>query len=324
MTENPDVPAVVDPPLPPPPVLRPEVGTYRANQTAALEMFQGGPGGGEDDEREGVRQSVWARFDRRHTAFNIGDELTTTASTSELTLGADLLRSDSSSEGHLGVMAAAGSADTRATSALTHYSAKGRVRGTAAGIYGGVRLDDGTYVRGWAQYAHFNQRLEGDALANERYGSGALSASLEAGRRWRLALNRDTDVYLEPQAQVLATRLRGGSLTEANGTRVTPLHASGATGRLGLRGAARWHTPGGHTASPYFSASWLRRLGRLDATQIGTDTFNAGVPRNAYALKLGLTLLRANGWRAWSDVETRFGTHGYRRVTGSLGIRRAW
>ncbi|MDQ7997864.1 MAG: autotransporter outer membrane beta-barrel domain-containing protein [Luteibacter sp.] len=324
VTENPDVPAVVDPPLPPPPVLRPEVGAYRANQTAALEMFQGGPGGGEDDEREGVRQSVWARFDRRHTAFNIGDELTTTASTSELTLGADLLRSDSSSEGYLGVMAAAGSADTRATSALTHYSAKGRVRGTAAGVYGGVRLDDGSYVRGWAQYAHFNQRLEGDALADERYGSGALSASLEAGRRWRLALNRDTDVYLEPQAQVLATRLRGGSLTEANGTRVTPLHASGATGRLGLRGAARWHTPSGHTASPYFSASWLRRLGRLDATQIGMDTFNAGVPRNAYALKLGLTLLRANGWRAWSDVETRFGTHGYRRVTGSLGIRRAW
>lgn len=324
VTDNPDLPAVVDPPAPPPPVLRPEVGTYRANQTAALEMFQGGPGGGEDDEREGVRQSVWARFDRRHTAFNIGNELTTTASTSELALGADLLRSDSSSEGYLGLMAATGRSDTRATSTLTHYSARGRVRGTAAGMYGGVRLDDGTYVRGWAQYAHFNQRLEGDALANERYGSGALSASLEAGRRWRMALNRDTDVYLEPQAQVLATRLRGGSLTESNGTRVAPLHASGATGRLGLRGAARWHTPGGHTASPYFSASWLRRLGRMDATQIGANTFTAGVPRNAYALKLGLTLLRANGWRAWSDVETRFGTHGYRRVTGSLGIRRAW
>lgn len=324
VTVNPDVPAVVDPPAPPPPVLRPEVGAYRANQTAALEMFQGGPGGGEDDEREGVRQSVWARFDRRHTAFDVGDELTTTTSTSELTLGADLLRSESSSEGYLGVMAGAGSADTRATSVLTRYSARGRVRGAVAGFYGGVRLDDGTYVRGWAQYAHVNQRLEGDALSKERYGSGALTASLEAGRRWRMALNRDTDVYLEPQAQVLATRLRGGSLTESNGTRVAPLHASGATGRLGLRGAARWHTPGGHTASPYFSASWLRRLGRMDATQIGTESFSAGVPRNAYALKLGLTLLRANGWRAWSDVETRFGAHGYRRVTGSLGMRRAW
>lgn len=321
---EPELPAIIDPPSPPAPLLRPEVGTYRANQTAALEMFQGGPGGGEDDEREGVRQSVWARFDRRHVAFDVGDELTTTTSTSELTLGADLLRSDASSEGYVGIMAAAGRSDTRGTSTLTRYSARGRVRGTAGGIYGGVRMVDGTYVRGWAQYAHVNQRLEGDALPDERYGSGVLTASVEAGRRWRMALNRDTDIYLEPQAQVLASRLRGGTLQEANGTRVTPLHASGATGRIGLRGAARWHTPGGHTASPYFSASWLRRLGRLDATQVGKESFNAGVPRNAYALKLGLTVLRANGWRAWTDVETRFGTHGYRRVTGSLGIRRAW
>ncbi|MET4676812.1 MULTISPECIES: autotransporter family protein [unclassified Luteibacter] len=329
--ENPDIdpPADVLPPPPPPPpetsrILRPEVGTYRANQTAALDMFQGGIGGGQDDERDDARQSVWARFDRRHTAFDIGDQLVTTSGSSELTLGADLIRGASDAEGYAGVMASTGRADTSARSRVTGYTAKGRARGSAGGLYAGIRTDNGTYVRGWTQYAHLSQRVEGVTLPMERYGSGNLSASIEAGRRWRRALNPDTDVYLEPQAQLTAMRLSGGAHREVNGTQVAPLHGSGATARLGLRGAARWHTPSGHTASPYFTASWLRRLGHLDATRLDDDAFSAGVPRNAYAVKLGLTFLRATRWRMWTDVETRFGANGYRRVTGSLGIRRIW
>ena len=304
-------------------LLRPEVGTYRANQTAALEMFQGGPGAGEDDERTGARQHVWARFDRRHTSFDIGDQLTTTSSASELTIGADLFH-DPDSDAHVGVMAATARADTRGTSLLTHYAARGRVRGSAGGIYGGFRADAGTFVRGWAQYGHVNQRVEGDALGMERYGSGILTASMEAGHRWRHALNRDTDTYIEPQAQILATRLSGGNHVETAGTRIAPRGASGATARLGIRTAARWSTPNGHVASPYFAANWIRRLGRLDATAFNGEAFNAGMPRNSYALKLGVALLRNSGWSAWTDVETRFGAQRYRRVTGSIGLRKSW
>jgi autotransporter family porin len=321
--ETPDPESDPDPVVVLPRVLRPEVGAYRANQTAALEMFQGGPGAGEDDERDGARQTVWARFDRRHTTFDIGKQLTTTSSSNELTLGADLFR-DPDNEAHLGVMAAVGRADTRGTSLLTHYAAKGRVRGAAAGVYGGFRGDDGTYVRGWTQYAHVNQRVEGDALAAERYGTGMLTASMEAGHRWRHALSRETDTYIEPQAQILTTRLRGGAHREANGSRISPLHGSGTHARLGVRTAARWNTPNGHIASPYFAANWIRRLGRLDATAFNAESFDAGVPRNSYGLKLGVALMRSSGWRLWTDVETRFGAHRYRRVTGSIGIRKAW
>lgn len=314
----------IDPGLPPAPLLRPEVGTYRANQTAALDMFQGGPGGGEDDQRDDAHHGVWARFARRHTTFDLRDQLTTTTAANELTLGADLLRGSGAVESYMGVMAAAGQSDTRGTSLLTGYSAKGRVRGAAGGIYAGIRTDAGTYLRGWTQYAHFSQRVEGDALQQERYGSGALTASVEAGHRWRTALGKESDAYIEPQAQVVATRLRGGAHTEANGTKVAPEHASGATGRLGTRAAARWQTPNGHVASPYVAASWIRRLGRLDATQMNDEAFTGGVPRNSYALKLGVTFLRHSGWRLWGDVETRFGARHYRRVAGTFGIRKAW
>jgi autotransporter family porin len=313
-----------DPTLLPAPVLRPETGTYRANQVAVLDMFHSGPGAGRDDEPDSSHGSAWARFERRHTAFDLGGQVTTTTSTNELTMGTDLLQGSGDVDTHLGVMAAIGQSDTRGTSLLTRYSARGRVKGAAGGLYGGLRTGDGTYLRGWMQYAHFNQRVEGDALATERYGSGTLTASVEAGHRWRKTLNRDTDVYLEPQAQVVATRLRGGTHTETNGTRVTPLHASGSTARVGMRAAARWHTPGGHVASPYVAGSWLRRLGRLDATQFDTAPFADGVPRNAYALKLGLSMLRNDGWRLWGDVETRFGVHRYRRVAGTLGVRKNW
>jgi len=322
---DPETPDAVDPPpAPSPPVLRPETGTYRANQTAALDMFHGGPGAGEDDEGDASRGSAWARFERRHTTFDFRDQITTTTSTNELTVGTDLLRGGDTHDAYAGVMAAVGQSDTRGTSLLTRYSAKGRVRGTAGGIYAGVRTKDGTYLRGWAQYAHFNQRVEGDALPSERYDSNVLTASVEAGHRWRTALNTETDAYLEPQAQLLLNRLHGGSHTEATGTRVKSRHASGSTARLGMRAAARWTTPGGHVASPYVSANWLRRLGHLDATQFDTESITGGVPRNAYSLKLGVNFLRYSGWRAWIDVESRFGPRNYRRVAGTVGVRKNW
>jgi autotransporter family porin len=305
-------------------VLRPETGAYRANQAAALDMFQGGPGAGRDDEPEHARGSAWARFERRHTAFDIGSQVTTTTSTHELTIGSDLLQGGGDVDGHFGIMAAMGQSDTRGTSLISRYSARGRVKGAAAGVYGGLRTAGGTYLRGWTQYAHFNQRVEGQALPSERYGSGALTTSVEAGHRWRRALNRDTDIYLEPQAQLVATRLRGGTHTEANGTRIAPRHASGSTARLGLRAASRWQTPRGHVASPYVAGSWLRRLGRLDATRFDDTPFTSGVPRNAYALKLGLSVVRNDGWRLWGDVETRFGVQRYRRVAGTVGVRKTW
>lgn len=313
-------------PVPPPRIylLRPEVGAYRANQTAALDMFQGGPGAGEDDERDDTHHAVWARFERRHTTFDLRDQLTTTTSTNELTLGSDLFRGGDAVESHVGVMAAVGQSDTRGRSLLTHYSAKGRVRGAAGGIYAGLRTDKGSYVRGWTQYAHFSQYVEGDALRRERYGSGTLSTSIEAGHRWRTRLGPEADGYIEPQAQIIASRLRGGTQTEANGTRVAPAHARSVTARVGTRAAARWQTPNGHVASPYVATSWIRRLGRLDATQVGDEAFSGGVPRNSYALKLGVAFLRKSGWRLWGDVETRFGARNYRRVAGRLGIRKAW
>ena len=321
-SEDPDT--VVPPPAPSAPVLRPETGTYRANQTAALDMFQGGPGAAEDDEGDASRGSAWARFGRRHTTFDFRDQITTTTATNELTIGTDLLRGGDTHDAYAGVMAAFGRSDTRGTSLLTRYSAKGRVRGAAGGMYAGMRTKDGTYLRGWAQYAQFNQRVEGDALPSERYRSNVLTGSVEAGHRWRTALNAETDAYLEPQAQLLVSRLRGGTHTEANGTHVTPRHASGGTGRLGLRAAARWTTPGGHVASPYVSASWLRRLGHLDATQFDTESITGGVPRNAYSLKLGVNFLRYSGWRAWVDVESRFGARNYRRMAGTVGVRKHW
>ncbi|SEM81494.1 autotransporter family porin [Luteibacter sp. UNCMF331Sha3.1] len=315
---------VAPPDVPRAPVLRPETGTYRANQTAVLEMFQGGPGAGEDDEPDASQGAGWARFERHHTTFDFRDQITTTTSANELTLGSDLWRGGTAIETHVGVMAAVGQADTAGRSLLTRYAAKGRVRGAAAGLYAGMRSDAGTYLRGWTRFARFNERVEGNGLPTERYGSHTVSGSIEGGHRWRSAITRHTDAYLEPQAQIIATRLRGGTHTEANGTRVAPIHASGATARLGLRAAARWQTPGGHIASPYITTNWLRRLGRLDATQFDNTAIDGGVPRNAYALKLGVTFLRQSGWRLWGDVETRFGARNYRRVAGTIGIRRNW
>ncbi len=311
-------------PVIPPPVLRPEAGAYLANQSAAINMFahrlndrigavslQDGP-------------TAWARVGRQQADFSaVGGQLSVDGNTSVLQIGSDLLRRGNAA---FGVMLGSGRTDSTVVSELTGYSAKGRVRGNAVGVYGTWMQDaDGTqgaYIDANLQYGRFDNRVKGVGLEPEQYDSRMASASLEAGYTFNVWQGASSQLYLQPQLQLSYADFRADRHVEHNGTVIDRADAGGLNGRVGVR-VFGGGTAAGNVVQPYMGVNWLRGSG-TSALQFNGDRLGADVPRNRYEVQAGAQLKLGQRWSAWGDLSVQRGDHGYRNVGGQVGLRMAW
>ena len=311
-------------PVIPPPVLRPEAGAYLANQSAAINMFSH-----RLNDRIGAvsldeGRAAWARVGRQQADFSaVGGQLSIDGTTSVLQIGSDLLRRGNAA---FGVMLGTGRADSSALSDLTGYSAKGRVRGNAVGIYGtwlqGADGTQGAYIDATLQYGRFDNRVQGIGLAPERYDSRIASASLETGYTFNVWQGAARALYVQPQLQLSHVDFRADRHVESNGTVIDHADAGGLGGRLGVRVFGHG-TAAGNTVQPYLGVHWLRGSG-TSTLQFNDDTLGADLPRNRYEVQAGAELKLGQRWGAWGGVSAQRGDYGYRNVGGQLGLRMAW
>ncbi|WP_445978479.1 autotransporter family protein [Stenotrophomonas muris] len=311
-------------PILPPPVLRPEAGAYLANQSAAINLFAH-----RMHERNGARsmgseRQAWARVGRQQADFSaVGGQLSIDGNTSMLQIGTDLLQRGNAVAG---VMLGSGRADSSVMSDLTGYSAKGRVRGSAVGVYGTwMQEADGTrgaYVDAALQYGRFDNRVQGIGLAPEHYDSRMATASLESGYTFNVWQDTASALYVQPQLQLSHVDFRADRHVESNGTVVDHADAGGLSGRLGVRVFGHG-TAAGNTVQPYLGVNWLRGSG-TSTLQFNGDTLAADVPRNRYEVQAGAELRLGQRWGAWGGMSVQRGDHGYRNVGGQLGLRMAW
>ncbi|MCU1196903.1 autotransporter outer membrane beta-barrel domain-containing protein [Stenotrophomonas maltophilia] len=316
----------VDPinPIVPPPVLRPEAGAYLANQSAAINMFSH-----RMNDRIGAvsldeGRAAWARVGRQQADFSaVGGQLSIDGNTSVLQIGSDLLRRGNAA---FGVMLGTGRADSSAVSDLTGYSAKGRVRGRAVGVYGiWLQAADGTqgaYMDANLQYGRFDNRVQGIGLEPEHYDSRAASASLETGYTFNVWQGSTSALYVQPQLQLSHVDFRSDRHVESNGTVIDHADAGGLSGRLGVRVFGHG-TEAGNTVQPYLGVNWLRGSG-TSTLQFNGDRLGADVPRNRYEMQAGAELKLGQRWGAWGGVSVQRGDGGYRNVGGQVGLRMAW
>ncbi|WP_117309524.1 autotransporter outer membrane beta-barrel domain-containing protein [Stenotrophomonas sp. G4] len=309
-------------PIRPPPVLRPEAGAYLANQSATISMFAH-----RMHDRTGAlgsERTAWARTGRSNADFTaVGGQLSVDGNTSVLQIGSDLLRRGNAA---FGVMLGSGRADNRVVSDLTGYTATGRVRGTALGVYGTWLQDGegthGAYVDANVQYGRFDNRVQGIGLEPEQYDSRTTSASLEAGYTFNVWQGESSQLYLQPQLQLSYVDFRADRHVEHNGTVIDRADAGGLNGRVGVR-VFGGGTAAGSVVQPYLGVNWLRGSG-TSALQFNGDTLGADVPRNRYEVQAGAELKLGQRWNAWGGLSVQRGDHAYRNVGGQLGLRMAW
>lgn len=316
----------IDPvdPVDPVPVLRPEAGAYLANQSAAINMFSH-----RLNDRIGAvsldeGRAAWARVGRQQADFSaVGGQLSIDGNTSVLQIGSDLVRRGNAA---FGVMLGTGRADSSAVSDLTGYSAKGRVRGSAVGVYGTwLQAADGTqgaYMDANLQHGRFDNRVQGIGLEPEHYDSRMTSASLETGYTFNVWQGNASALYVQPQLQLSYVDFRADRHVESNGTVIDHADAGGLSGRLGVRVFGHG-TAAGNTVQPYLGVNWLRGSG-TSTLQFNDDTLGADVPRNRYEVQAGAELKLGQRWGAWGGLSVQRGDHGYRNVGGQVGVRMAW
>ncbi|WP_313341155.1 autotransporter outer membrane beta-barrel domain-containing protein [Stenotrophomonas sp.] len=326
---DPQLPQCVDPPTPDPepvPVLRPEPGAYLANLQAAEGMFRLGY-----HEREAGQNGgrAWARVDGSRNRFDADSrQLDVHGSSQALSVGTALLRTPQGSG--VGVMLSSGNASRTSTSELTGYAARGKVRGTALGVYGTWRAGGngdpygGFYLDGSLQHARFSNRVEGTALATERYDSRAWQGALEVGHAFRIGRSGSASMlFVEPQLQVGYTRWNDVQHREQNGTVMTSDDANGVFGRVGVRvsGVTRWEGSAARV-QPYIAAHWLR-TGADARVLMDDERVDARIPRDRAEVSAGASITFAGGLGAWAGLALQQG-QGYRQRTAQLGMSYEW
>ncbi len=323
---------VIDPGLPQckpvVPVLRPEPGAYLANQSAAVGMFQHGlhDRAGEPSFN-GEHNGAWARVSRNQADYAaVGEQLEISSDTNALQVGTDLFGWGAESRGKLGVMLGTGSANSQATSKLTGYSAKGKVRGQAIGLYGtwlqNPDAATGAYVDGWLQYGRYQSSVEGQGLQKERYDARTATISAETGYAFALGASDRSAWFIQPQLQLSYSDYRSDRLVERNGTVVESDDVGGLSSRLGVRIYGHT-TAAGNKVQPFVAVNWLRDGGdnamRFDGARVQADT-----PASRVELKGGAQVQLGKRWTGWGDLGVQRGQDGYRNVSGQIGVRYSW
>ncbi|ALN93782.1 outer membrane autotransporter barrel domain protein [Lysobacter gummosus] len=330
------VPPKPVPPKPEPPerIVRPEVGAYLANQSAAEGLFRhslhdrlGEPNLAERMREGDALSSAWVRTWREQADYTSVDQLDTNSDSSGLQVGSDLARWGERGRGQFGAMLAIGQANNHVRSLLTGYFAKGKVDGRALGLYATWFADPvestGLYMDGWLQYARFDNRVEGLGLARESYDSSGSTVSIEAGYSFRLRSNGRSALFLEPQGQLIYSDFDMESFTETGGTHIDDTKSGGLTTRLGLRlyGHAMGDT--GNRVQPFATLNWWNQSSSAEIA-FNRDRVRTALPRDRYQLKLGVQLQLGGGWTGWGQASAETGSGDYRDIGGLIGTKYSW
>jgi type V secretory pathway adhesin AidA len=147
-----------------PATLRPEIGTWLANQVAVNTLFSTRLHDRLGDTQytdlltgEQKATSLWLRQVGGHTRFDSATgQLHTQSNRYVVQLGGDLAQwsRDGLDRWHLGMMAGYGNQQSNTESNVSHYRSRGKVTGYSVGLYGTWYANDadktGTYVDTWA------------------------------------------------------------------------------------------------------------------------------------------------------------------------------
>ncbi|UTA53757.1 autotransporter outer membrane beta-barrel domain-containing protein [Lysobacter soli] len=327
-------PAPVAPVVPSAPLYRPEPAAYLANQAASVGMFEhsmhdrmGEPNLGQrgDDDRT---SAAWVRVVRNQMDGTTAEgQLDAGTDVSVLQIGGEIARWNDDRRFHLGVMGGTGRADTDVTSSLLDWRSKGKVIGYNLGVYGTWFADataaTGLYVDGWLQYGRYDNKVQGDYLAEERYNASTWAASMEAGYAFALNDGGNARFFIEPQAQAIFTDYSASQHRESNGTRVDDVEAGGLTTRVGVRFYGHAANTQQNVVQPFVTLNWWHDNDR-NAMSFNDTTLELQWPRDRYETKLGLQAQLGGGWMGWGNLGLVYGARDYRDVTGQLGLNYRW
>lgn len=312
-------------------ILRPEAGSYIANLRAANQMFVMSMNDRLSAMQGADSNALWLRNSGGHTReHDVSGQLETQTNGYALQLGSDLAQLTATGQDRLnvGVMTGYGYSTSNTDSTITRYRSSGTVHGYSLGIYGNwfanADKKTGLYADGWAQYSWFDNSVQGDGLAAERYHAKGMTTSLEAGYIMPLLNATSVNVYLQPKGQLIWMGVKADDHREANGTRISATGNDNLQSRIGVRTYADFHTVGNSQNSrslrPFAEVNWIHNTQNYGA-RMDDVTVGAAGSRNLSEVSVGLEG-DLNAKLAMSgNVAQRTGTNSYSDTALGLNIK---
>ncbi|KNC94184.1 autotransporter outer membrane beta-barrel domain-containing protein [Trabulsiella odontotermitis] len=318
--------------------VRPEAGSYLANNYAANTLFMT-----RLHDRLGETQytdvltgeekvtSMWMRNVGNHNRFkDSSGSLDTRSNSYVLQIGGDLAQwsTDGLDRWHLGAMAGYANSSNRTKSKLNGYASRGEVSGYSIGLYGTWYANEadktGTYVDTWALYNWFNNKVTGQARPTEEYDSSGLTASVEAGYTFNVGESENFNYWIQPKAQLVWMDVQADDHREKNGTRIKDETDGNLLTRLGVRAQMNSKQPEGvenaRGFQPFIEANWIHNTQdqsvRMD--DVSVDMRGA---KNIGELKIGVEGQITPRLTMWGNVAQQVGEKSYSNTQGMLGVK---
>jgi autotransporter family porin len=323
-------------------ISRPEAGSYVSNLAASNTVFnmrlqdrQGSDWYADPISGESKYNNIWSRVVRGHNKNTLSDkQLKTTADYKVFQIGGDILTSAFSDQDQLYIGLTSGYAkqNSNTRNHLSRYSSYGKVEGYSVGLYGTWYQDTqqrtGAYVDSWIMYNWFHNTVQGEQLAQEKYHSHGITASLETGYEYNAASYPATkgiqsDVYIRPQVQIKWLDVKANDHSEHNGTHVYGKGKGNIQTNLGMRLSVDRHytnKESTHRIEPFAEVNWLHNTKQYGVNMTDATTNIQGT-NNMAEIKLGFEGHIKDNLRLWSNVSQQIGKYNQRHTQCMAGIK---
>ncbi|WP_370599426.1 autotransporter outer membrane beta-barrel domain-containing protein [Pseudomonas nitroreducens] len=235
-------------------------------------------------------------------------------------VGADKAIPLASGKLHVGGMVGASKADMD-----FGEGAKGEVDATSVGAYGTYLREDGWYVDGVAKLQNFDADVKmpnnlGRSVKGDYSGKG-VGISVEAGKHIKL----ENDWFVEPQAQLSASRVDGPDYTSSDGMKVDGEAMDSLQGRIGARFGKFIPLDQGRSLQPFVKINQIHEFkGNADVKVNDVVKLDNALPGSRTEIGVGAQLNLGEKHKVYVEAEAAKGDEVEQPVGINIGYRYDW
>lgn len=318
------------------PVYRPENGSYIANLSMARNLFTA-----DLDNRSGNYKykdaitgewrtsSMWIQTQGGRKQFgNTVDQLSITGKYYSIQLGGDVAQWDIGSQGsaRIGMLAGLGKATNHSKSRVTGYYSNGSVNGYNLGVYATWLADQqnkmGLYIDTLAQYSWFNNTVNGQELAEEKYKSSGFTSSIESGYTFNIGSTEQLSYFIQPNAKITWVGINAQNHTEANKDIINYTHRGQLITRIGAKTYLQTTNNSGQQFMPFIAINWLHQNNNTGTQLSGQGVENSS--KNSAEFKIGVESKIDQRLHAWANINHQIGNYNTSDTKALVGIKYAF
>ncbi|MCU7435057.1 autotransporter YapG [Yersinia pestis] len=240
-------------------------------------------------------------------------------------LGGDIAQwaTNEQGSGRIGMLAGLGKATNHSHSKVTSYHSRGAVDGYNLGIYATWFADQqhntGVYIDTLAQYSWFNNAVNGQDKAEEKYKSSGFTTSIESGYTFNLANSDQLSYFIQPNTQITWAGINAQTHKTADGAVVSYRNNGHFITRIGAKAYLQTHDTLNTKFTPFVAVNWIHQNQNTGTTISGQGIDNK--IQNSTEFNVGVESQIDQQLHIWANINHQIGRYNYTDTNALVGVK---